>query len=505
MLSTIHIRNFAIIDSVEVEFGSGMNVLTGETGAGKSILIDALGLALGARAASDGVRAGETRAEISASFNLDEAPAAAAWLTTQELDADGECILRRTVGADGRSRAFINGSPVAAQSLRELGDLLIRIHGQNQHQHLQKSVHQRELLDGHGHLTEQRQAVAEAHAEWQAATTALLALQDAQAQREERLAFLAFQIDELETLGLEAGEYAQLVPERDRLANSGQLMEAADAALQTLYDSETANAQALLADTLRAATRIESLDPSFTEAATLLREAEASIGEAAESLRRYLADVDSDPARHEFVEQRVADIVRLARKHQVEPEQLTSMLRELDDERVTLTDADEHLTALANAAEMALAKLKRRADALSAARQHVAERMAADITASMQTLGMDGGTFAIDVTSLESEAPATHGQDRITFQVSANPGQPLQPIARVASGGELSRMSLAIQVAAGRADGVACMIFDEVDAGVGGAVAEMVGKRMRELAGACQVLAVTHLAQVAGQAHHHLK
>ncbi|MEM9172417.1 MAG: DNA repair protein RecN [Pseudomonadota bacterium] len=505
MLSDIHIRNFAIIDAVEVEFAPGMNVLTGETGAGKSILIDALGLALGERASSSVVRDGSKRADISATFDLSQMPQAQAWLNDQSLDADSDCVLRRVIGADGRSKAFINGSPVAAQSLRELGQLLVRIHGQHQHQHLMVSTNQRNLLDARGKLAPLCDDVAQRHAAWRDATTALDSLREAQAQREERLEILNFNIEALNAVNPAPGEYEQLISERDRLANSGQLMELTSDAIDALYERDGANAQSLLADTMRLVERVTVLDVTASDTTTLLREAEASISEAADSLRRYRDQLEADPARHEYVEQRVADIERLARRHQVEASTLPSVVDTLQSEYELLLDADQKETKLQVAVDHANEQLQTAADALSEARKASAEQLAEEITASMQTLGMAGGVFEIHVERHDSPNPGVHGQDRVTYRVSANPGQAPQPLARVASGGELSRISLAIQVAAGREDGVACMIFDEVDSGVGGAIAEKVGVRMRELATSCQVLAVTHLAQVAGQAHHHMK
>ncbi|MFK8053337.1 MAG: DNA repair protein RecN [Woeseiaceae bacterium] len=503
MLTQIHVRNFAIIDEVIVEFDQGMNVLTGETGAGKSILVDALGLALGERASADVIRAGEQRAEVTASFAIAPESAIQDWLVEQSVDSDNECHLRRVVNKDGRSKGFINGSPVPIQHLKTIGALLVNIHGQHEHQTLQQTDAQRQMLDARGGLTKPVVAVQKAFDRWQSLTHELDTLKEKRAQRDDRIAYLKFQLEGLQTLDLQAGEVSTLEPERLRLANAEQLATHSSEALDAISDDDQRNAQSLLANAARALSHIAAFDPALGPIVKMIDEAEVNISEAADALRRYHSDIDIDPARQEFVEQRLADIQSLARKHNVEPDALPGKTVSLTEELATLENADAAVDALIAQVEKSRAALDKAAATLSRARLKAAKPFANEVNAGMQQLGMPNGRF--EVACEPRESVARHGSDRVQFLVSANPGQPLKPIQKVASGGELSRISLAIQVAAGRKDSVSTMIFDEVDAGVGGAVAEMVGQQMRLLAEQCQVLAVTHLAQVAGQAHHHFK
>lgn len=503
MLSTIHVRNFAIIDEVHVEFGAGMNVLTGETGAGKSILVDALGLAMGDRASADAIRAGQKRADITASFQIAEHSEAANWLVDQAFESDGECLMRRVINKDGPSRGFINGNPVPMQSLKTLGAMLVNIHGQHEHQSLQQSDAQRHMLDARGGLSKLVKNVASSYQQWHALQSELDELQTARDQRDDRIAYLRFQLEELVNLDLQENELQTLEPERLQLANAERLAENSSRAADALADDDNRNAQSLLAQANRDLAAIVEFDKRLVPIVSILDEAQVHVAEAADALRRYQADIDVDPKRQEFVEQRLADIQRLARKHHVEPSALVERTHELQAALKELENADATLEALEQNVLAAELAYKKTADKLSRARKKAAKPFAAEVEGGMQTLGMPGGQFEVECEP--SAKMSKHGTDAIRFLVSANPGQPPQAIQKVASGGELSRISLAIQVAAGRRDAVGSMIFDEVDAGVGGAVAEMVGQQMRALAEQCQVLAVTHLPQVAGQAHHHHK
>ncbi len=503
MLCMMHVRNFAIIESVEVEFSTGMNVMTGETGAGKSILIDALGLVLGERATTDVIRAGQSRAEIAASFEPGES--AQAWLEARALDAGGECHLRRVIAEDGRARGFINGNPATMQSLRELGALLVNIHGQHEHQSLTRSEVQRDLLDARGDYDKLLARVETAWQRWREAKDALEEVENASTEDADRAEFLRFQLAELDALGIAEGEFETLETERLKLANATSIAERGQSALEALYDGEPTNALSLLAAASKAVEGLAELAPELGEAAELLNAAEANIGEAGGLLQRFLSSAEADPARLTEVEQRSDEIRTQARKHRIEPEQVFQQAEHLRSALSTIDNAENEIESLRAALTAASDDYAKLASQLSKSRQRAAKTFGEEVTTDMQALGMQGGRFRVVIESPIDAAPRQYGMDQVRFEVAANPGQPPQPIAKVASGGELSRISLAIQVAAGQRKGVGSMIFDEVDSGVGGGVAEVVGKKMRGLASACQVLAVTHLPQVAGQAHHHLR
>ncbi|MEJ2604193.1 MAG: DNA repair protein RecN [Gammaproteobacteria bacterium] len=505
MLKSIHIRNFAIIDEIELELGPGMTALTGETGAGKSILIDALGLILGDRGSADVVRQGAKRAEISAEFDIRGLDAVETWLEEQSLELDGDCLLRRVIGADGRSRAYINGNTVPVQNLRMLGDHLVDIHGQHEHQSLARRDVQRDLVDHHGSHLSLREDLGDAWRRWQQLDEELARLRGRGDDRESRLDFLRFQVEELEALALDPQELTELEAERRRLANVSRLAEGSAAALGALYENDEASAQALVAESLRLLEALAELDPALENAARLALEAEAAIGEAADEIRRYASSLEADPARHDEVETRLAAIRDVARKHRVEATELPAQRERLQEELTELEEADVRLEALERETRAAREHYDALAVELSAARRRAAADFAEQVTAAMQTLGMSGGRFVVAVDTPSDPEPREHGVDRIEFRVSANPGQEPMSLARVASGGELSRMSLAVQVVAAGASVIPSMVFDEVDSGIGGGIAEIVGRRLRQLGDQRQVLCVTHLPQVASQAHRHLR
>lgn len=505
MLTSLQIRDFAIIDSVEIEWRPGLTVLTGETGAGKSIVVDALQLLAGGRAGAEVVRHGAERAEVSATFDVMQGPRELKrWVEEQAISCEGELAVRRVVGSDGRSRAYLNGQAAPVQLLRELGHILIDIHGQHEFQSLARASSQRELLDGFGRLDSLAAQVGIAHRVWIEILNRTLALEGRAHERESRLELLRHHARELEALQLAPSEFDELTQERARLANHGRLAAGAQAALLQLFEEDDGSAHASVSRALQALKSLASLDAKLASAATLVEEAGIQIREAARELQHYLDGLDVDTGRQDQVEGRLAAIEELARKHRVTPRELPERSRTLGEELEALERADTDLAGLKKDQAAALDSYRTLAQQLSARRATAARQLAKDITLRMQSLGMTGGRFQVAITPLTDAEPAVHGIDHIEFRVTANPGQPLRPLAKVASGGELSRLSLAVQVSCAARD-TRCMIFDEVDAGIGGAVAEIVGRELRALGERGQVICVTHLPQVASQGHQHLR
>ncbi len=505
MLKRLQVRNFAIVDAIEADFDAGMTVVTGETGAGKSLLVDALGLVLGERGGGGLVRPGSGRAEFGAEFDIAALPQAGAWLAEQALDADGECLLRRVVGEDGRSRAFINGNAVPLQSLKALGEMLLDIHGQHFHQSLGRRDVQRDLLDHFGGLQARRAATEEAYAAWRALREQLRQLQEQDANRDSRIELLSFQTRELETLDLAEAEYETLDAEREKLRMSARLVEGLARAQAAVSDREAANAQNLLAEACRALDALAGIDPELEGVRALLDEASIQVGEAADALHRYGDGLDLDPGRREWVEERLDAIRTVARKHRVEPGELHALHARLARELGDLSDTEAAGARLMQETEAARAAWLAEATKLSDARTQAAKKFAAQVTEAMQGLGMPGGVFEVAIERRGADDARAHGLDDIEYRISANPGQAPMPLAKVASGGELSRMSLAIQVIASDGSAIPTMVFDEVDAGVGGGVAEMVGRRLKDVAATRQVFCVTHLPQLASVADHHFR
>ncbi len=505
MLRNLAVSNFAIVDRIEVDFDRGMTVLTGETGAGKSILIDALGLVLGERGSAKVVRQGAKRAEFSAEFELGDLPLARDWLTDNELDQEDECLVRRVIGADGRSRAFINGQAVTMQQLKALGDFLVDIHGQHFHQSLTKKDVQRDLLDHFGGLGDDVVATRAAFRAWRELADELATASSREADRASRIDLLRFQIDELEKLAPNADEPAELASEQQRLRNSGRLLESARIAQAALSEGDDANAILLIAEATRAVSGVAELDDALSEVAEYLDAASIQLNEADDALQRYVASLDADPARREYVEERLAGLKAVARKHQVEAAELPLTLSAMQTELEELQSADERGRELEGAVLEARDQYLELAGKLSKKRVDAAKGFDAAVTDAMQGLGMPGGVFTVNIEPLAADNARESGLDQIEFLISANPGQPPAPLSRVASGGELSRMSLAIQVIASDGSRIPTMIFDEVDSGVGGGVAEMVGRRLQDLGSSRQVLCVTHLPQVASLASQHFR
>lgn len=498
MLRRLLIQDFVLVDRIELDFRAGFGALTGETGAGKSILLDALSLLLGERAEGAVVRTGADKADLLAEFDVLPDSPALAWLAAQELSGDeGVLLVRRVVEAGGRSRAYINGMAATATQLRELGDFLADIHGQHAHQALLRADAQRDLLDTHAGLRELAKTVGALWRDWQAARRAREdAEQGMEAVLHER-DLLAHQVSELHTLGFDGAAWEALNAEHARLANAAGLLEGSAAALEAISEGE----RSLVSEAEHLAARLSELsayDASLGDVAQLVSEAAIRLDEAGHALRRYRDKVDLDPARLQEVEQRIEAVVLAARKYRVAPEGLPAMLEAAVQRLANLTELADPaaLAAREASAEQAFAAQAQR---LSAGRKGAATVLGEAVTAAMQELAMAGGRFEIALLP-EPEGSAL-GFERIEFQVAANPHQPLRPLAKVASGGELSRIGLSIQVIASESQATPTLIFDEVDAGIGGGVAEIVGRRLRELGRTRQVLCVTHLPQVAAQAN----
>ncbi len=504
MLSQIYVKDLVIVSTLDLPFQPRMTALTGETGAGKSILIDALGLTLGDKADPAMIRNGCERAEVSAEFDLEQQADARRWLEEQGLDDEGGCILRRQLVAEGRSRAFINGRPVPMQQLQELGAMLVDIHGQHAHQSLMRAGAQRELLDDYAGIGDKVEKLSRTFKDYKAAKARLQKLREAARDRQSRLELLSFQKEELEELNLSLEELKELDEEQRRLHNVGRLQETAGKLIHTLYDGGGAIQDSLfhavteLDDLLQFASELE-------EARGLIDGAAIQVQEAASGLRAFAERLELDPARLDEVEQRLSLIHDIGRKYRLEPELLPQRLEDIIAELAELEQADSNLAKLDDEVEALKADYLQQAAKLSELRAKAGRRLAKTVTDSMQTLGMGGGRFLLDIAALEEDKAAAHGLDAVEFLVSANPGQSPAPLAKVASGGELSRISLAIQVATAECGHVPTLIFDEVDVGIGGGVAEIVGQLLRRLGEERQVLCVTHLPQVAAQAHHHLQ
>jgi DNA repair protein RecN (Recombination protein N) len=505
MLTHLQINNFAIIDAIELELRPGLTVLTGETGAGKSILVDALQLLAGGRAGAEVVRHGAERAEISGTFDLAQAPRELKqWLEEQSISAGEDLNIRRVVAADGRSRAYLNGQSVPLQLLREAGNILVDIHGQHEFQSLTRSAAQRELLDTYGKHDNLATQVSIAYRVWHEILNKTLELETKARDRDARLELLRYQVNELKALQLKEGEIASLNEERARLSNRGRLAEGAATALQVLFESDEGSAHASVSRALQTLRGLAPVDPKLAAIVPVLEEASIQITEAARELKHYGETLDIDSARQDEVERRLAAIEELARKNRVLPEELLERAGQLATELEALERAELDLAVLRKDLAAALESYRGQAQQLSARRVTAGRALAKDITTRMQTLGMAGGRFQVEVTQDGNADPAEHGIDQIEFRVTANPGQPLRALAKVASGGELSRLSLAVQVSCAARD-TRCMVFDEVDSGIGGAIAEIVGRELRSLGARGQVLCVTHLPQVASQGHHHLR
>ena len=503
MLVHLSISNFAITESLEVELQPGMTVLTGETGAGKSIMLDALGLTLGDRTDSGVVRAGAERADIHAEFDISQIPRARQWLQERELLAGDECRLRRVITKEGRSRAYINGQPATVQDVRELGELLIDIHSQHAHQSLLKKPYQRELLDAFAGATELCSALSDDCSHYQKLNKRLTQLESQLDEQSAQEQLLRYQLEELDRLAIQPGEVEELEIEQKQLANAEQILSTNHHSLALCREGEV-NAMGILQQALSSLTGCQHGHPSQEAAISLLESAHIQIEEAASELQRVTDETELDPQRLQQVEERLDAIYQTARKHRIQPEELPGLQESLQEQLDTLDATDEKLDALRSERDTALANYRKKAEKLSKQRRSAAAKMKKSIEAKLSELAMKHCQIEFAITPLDSDQPHNHGDEDIEILIRSNPNAAMGPLHKIASGGELSRISLAIQVVTAQVATVPTVVFDEVDVGIGGATAEIVGQLLHDLGSRSQVLCVTHQAQVASQGDQHI-
>ncbi len=504
MLVHLSVHNYAIVEHLDLELKRGMSVISGETGAGKSIMLDALGLTLGDRADSSVVRTGADKADILASFDLDDIPDARAWLAERDMDNDGPCILRRVITTEGRSRGYINGTPCPQGDLKALGELLIDIHGQHEHQSLLKTDTHRRLLDEFSSSQELARQVQLAAQRWRQTRQTLERLSNSGDEQRARHQLLSYQLEELENLALGESELEQLEQEHKNLANAEQLLGACRQVMELCSESDAGNVLSALTSSLQRLSAFQNQPQALSEAVNLLASAQIQVEEAIGELNRFVDHFDADPERQQTLEERLDTIYTLARKHRVQPSELPSLHLQLLEELEGLNADDEAVERLGEELAAYARHYEEKAGELSRMRQVAADQLASAVEVEIQRLGMPGGRFSVQLKPAAEGELMPYGLEQVEFLVSANPGQPLRPLAKVASGGELSRISLAIQVITAQTSRVPTLVFDEVDVGIGGPTAEIVGQLLRRLGERGQVLTVTHLPQVAAQGHHHL-
>ncbi|SQG00347.1 DNA repair protein RecN [Paucimonas lemoignei] len=504
MLVHLSVHNYAIVEHLDLELDRGMSVITGETGAGKSIMLDALGLTLGDRADSGVVRPGADKADILATFDLADIPEARTWLQERDLDNDGPCILRRVITAEGRSRSYINGTPCPQGDLKALGELLIDIHSQHEHQSLLKTDTHRRLLDEYAGATDLARQVQLAAQRWRQTRQELDRLSNSGDEQRSRHQLLSYQLEELESLSLGEDELEQLEQEHKNLTNAESLLSICRQVVEQCSENDSGNVLNALTASLHRLGSVNDSPTALSEATNLLSSAQIQVEEAMGELNRFLDHFDADPARLQQLEERLDAIYTLARKHRIQPTEVATLQQKLLDEIETLNANDEAIERLENELSSFARHYKEKARELSDLRHRAAPELATAVEHEIQRLGMPGGRFSIELKANPEKELLPNGLEQIELLVSANPGQPLKALAKVASGGELSRISLAIQVITAQTSRVPTLVFDEVDVGIGGPTAEIVGQLLRRLGDRGQVMTVTHLPQVAAQGHQHL-
>lgn len=505
MLTQLTVSDFAIVKSLDVELSHGMTTITGETGAGKSIAIDALSLCLGERAESSMVRPLGKRADVCATFNIENNKSALKFLCNSELDNENECILRRTVSKEGRSKGYINGRAVPISQLKEIGQHLLNIHGQHAHQGLLNSAKQLTLLDQYANHNRLLAQVELSFQSYQYVNKQLVELREQQAQGKAKLQLLEYQVEELDSFELLEGEFEQIESEHQRLANSESLQATSQQLLNQLSENSDYNVEQALNQAITTLEQLLSDDPSLSSLNEMLNGALIQVQESSSELHSYNQNIEQDPQRLSEIEQRLSKAMQLARKHQVEPQQLPNIHQSIRQELDELSNNDQQIIELEQQLEEISIQYQLHAQKLSASRQSSANKLEKLITRSMRRLAMEHAQFTIALTPTNTQSLNKNGIDAIEFQVSTNPGQPLEPLSKVVSGGELSRISLAISVITANKVATPTLIFDEVDVGISGPTAATVGQMLRELGQSTQILCVTHLPQVAGCGHHQMQ
>jgi len=504
MFLQLTIQNFAIVKSLDIDWQSGMTTITGETGAGKSIAIDALGLCLGDRATTNVVRPGAKKADLTATFDISTNSLASNWLIQHELESENECILRRVISAEGRSNAYINGAKVPLALLKEVGQLLINIHGQHDHQLITRPVEQRKMLDAFANHNDLLDEVKHYYQSFRQKTLTLEELQKNKQQREAKQQLIQYQVTELDEFSLQENEFPTLEADYKRYSNSQQILTETLHSLHLLSQDEQFNAISALQKCHDSLAQLASYDEQLANIANIINDAIIQIEEANNDLRQYHDRLDLDPQAYNLIEERYSQAIQLAKKHQVSPESLPHHHQHLSLELANLTSDESRLESLIEEIEQTKSQYLEAAQRLSESRKLAAKKLSTDISSSIKELNMPHGEFSVHFENTANNAPSLHGVDDICFVVSINPGQALEAMHKVASGGELSRISLAMQVILAKNIISPTLIFDEVDVGISGPTAAMVGEKLRQLANNTQVICVTHLPQVACKGHQQL-